>query len=198
MNNEPFIILFQNEKNSLSVANLNVRTTSSLESFHRSLNRSMAKHGTFYVFLEGLKLNESDKSNNMYNLIHNNLPESHLQRRHAEDQKREEYIRQFSADLKNGNLTTMTFLEAMAKCEPCMFSLNSLEHCIHLFQIWFTQDIVDDYNDDNSDVEDMSTDDSFDEETDSQDEKWALSTLKWVLMIIWIKCMTFLSANLVY
>lgn len=103
----------QNQKHSLSVANLNMRTTSSLESFNAVLNRSIAKKANFFKFVEGLKLHESRKADDMHNRTHDNLPEEHFERRHLRDREREEKIRSHTILLESGVISTADFLQAM-------------------------------------------------------------------------------------
>lgn len=92
-----------------------MRTTSSLESFHSALNRSMAKHGSFFEFVEGLKLHESRKANDLYNILHDHSPITPFTNRHKQVQMREEIIRRNTKALTDGKMTTKSFLEALTE-----------------------------------------------------------------------------------
>lgn len=58
-------LLLQNSKDSISVAELNMRTTSSLESINSQMGRSFPKHGHVWQFIEQLKYHEYSKSRDM-------------------------------------------------------------------------------------------------------------------------------------
>lgn len=103
----------QDEVNSLSVANVNMRTTSSLESFNSALNRSIPKKANFFTFVQRLKLHESRKADQMSNIINDKLPQNHFERKHYCDRKREEKIRLHSERLYNGQTNTCGFLAAI-------------------------------------------------------------------------------------
>lgn len=100
--------------NSLSVANVHMRTTSSLESFNSALNRSIPKKANFFTFVERLKLHESRKAEDMHNLVNDKLPKNQYERKHYCDQKREEKIRFNTELLHKGIINTSGFLAAMA------------------------------------------------------------------------------------
>lgn len=117
----------QNQKNSISVANLNMRTTSSLESFNAVLNRSIAKKANFFKFLERLKLHESRKADDMHSRAHHTLPEKHFKRRHLRDQERENKIRSLTTLLESGAISTGDFLQAMAN-ESSTYAITFLRH----------------------------------------------------------------------
>lgn len=110
------------KKNSLSVAKLNMRTTSSLESFHRVLNQSIETHSTFFKFVTRLRLHESHKTDGMNDLAHNVLSNSHYERRKQRDRERELKIQFYSAKLFSGQFTVSQFLLAMAADENGLWS----------------------------------------------------------------------------
>lgn len=120
------MILFdvQDARNSLSVTNLNMRTTSSLESFNAILNRSIAKNAHFFKFLLRLRIHESRKTDEMHYMAHHILPDSQFERRKQRDRERENKIQFFSAKLLSGRFTTAEFLLAMAADENGMQKLR--------------------------------------------------------------------------
>lgn len=70
----------KNEQTSLSVAYLNMRTTSSVEGFNSFLNRSVRLRDHFFKFVESLRLHESRKTDELFNIIHDKvLPKKQLQ-----------------------------------------------------------------------------------------------------------------------
>lgn len=107
----------QNARNSLSVATLNMRTTSSLESFNNILNRSISKHTHFFKFLCRLRIHESRKTDEMFYVTNYILPDSHFERRKERDRNRETKIQFFTAKLLSGQFTINQFLLAMAADE---------------------------------------------------------------------------------
>lgn len=104
----------KNQRNSLSVAKLPMRTTSSLEAFHSVLNRTIAKGPNFFKFIERLRLHESRAADRMHNLAHDILPDKQFQARLKRDQDRDEKIRHHTGLLCNGAITPEEFLDAMA------------------------------------------------------------------------------------
>lgn len=114
-------IIFKDKKNSISVANLNNRTTSPLESFHSAMNRSVPKHANFFVFIDGVKLFESKKSDELYNVIHAK-PSANLNKAiRKEAQERDVRIRSLTELICSGAISTKQFLEAMAEDDQCMY-----------------------------------------------------------------------------
>lgn len=96
-----------------------MRTVSSLEAFHSSLNRSMPKRSNFFKFIDGIKLHESRKTDRMFNLF-NNIVSSILKRKHKIDQERENKIKNFTRLLDDKQITIEKFLQAMAADKNCM------------------------------------------------------------------------------
>lgn len=115
---------------SLSVANVHMRTTSSLEAFNSALNRSIPKKANFFTFVERLKLHESRKADQMCNLINDSLPQNHYERKHERDQKREEKIQFYTELLCSGKINTRGFLGAMADESGKNFSQRFCKHRI--------------------------------------------------------------------
>lgn len=114
-----FLSILQDKKNSLSVANLINRTTSPCESFHSAMNRSIPKHANFFVFVDGVKLYESRKSDEFYNAILNKDSSNLNKPRHTKYQELNEKIEYFTKLIIGGTLSTEQFLEAMAEDDQC-------------------------------------------------------------------------------
>lgn len=91
-----------------------MRTTSSLEGYNSVLNRSVPKTGIFFKFVERLKIHESRKADEMFNLITSNTPPKHYMPKHLKDRRRDEKIRNNTDLLKRGVIDTYGFLDAMA------------------------------------------------------------------------------------
>lgn len=109
----------KNKYNSLSVAHLNMRTVSSLESFHSAVNRTVPKKSHFFKFTMGLKYHECRKADKMLNLVRDLIPKNQLQKKHLRDQVRENKINHFTKLLCSEDISVREFLLAMAKDENC-------------------------------------------------------------------------------
>lgn len=96
-----------------------MRTTSSLESFHSAMNRSMEKKSNFFKFLVGLKLYESRKVDRMYELIKNVQPEKHFGARLHEDRERDNKIKQYTKLFEDKQINVKEFLIGMANDGKC-------------------------------------------------------------------------------
>lgn len=96
-----------------------MRTTSSLESFHSALNRSMQKQSNLFMFLVGLKLHESRKVDRMYELTNNVQPKKQFEPRHREDRKRNEKIKHHSKLFEDKKISIKEFLLRMAADAKC-------------------------------------------------------------------------------
>lgn len=101
----------------MSVAGLNMRTTSSLESLNSTLGRSVPKHPHIFRFINFIKFHEFVKSCDMLCLTGPDLPDSQLERRRKNDREREEKIQFFTSKLMAREINSSEFLEAMGnKC----------------------------------------------------------------------------------
>lgn len=98
----------------MSVANLNMRTTSSLEGLNSVLNRSILKRAHFFRFVERLRYHESRKANDMMNLTIDDLPQSQFEPKHMKDRERKEKIKYYTNLLDKKIITVEQFLEEMA------------------------------------------------------------------------------------
>lgn len=111
-----FSVPHQNERNSLSVFGINMRTTSSLESLNATLKRWFPSHPHIYKFLECLKLFEFSKALDMLEAVRTGAPTpEQLQRKKKKDQKREDKIKYLTDLLEyNGFMTAEQFLRLFA------------------------------------------------------------------------------------
>lgn len=81
----------QNEMNPLSVSDVNMRTTSSLEALNSVLKRTFTLHPNIFKFMDRLKVYEFGKQLQMFNLLQED-PSETFQRRKLIDRLRDEKI----------------------------------------------------------------------------------------------------------
>lgn len=124
----------QNKRNSISVAQLSMRTTSSLESMHSMLNRSLARKKHFFKFIECLRLHESRKADILFSSL-NGIPATRFQR-NAKNQRRNEKIKHFTELLLKKKINAKEFLQAMA--DDCKLNLQYFHISCPLFHASFT------------------------------------------------------------
>lgn len=103
----------KNQKNGLSVADLNMRTTSSLESINSHIGRSFPKHPNIFKFIDCLKQYEYTRSTKMRKLIQN-CPKRQMERKHNKDKEREKKIKHFTSLFRRKKINLGIFLEAMS------------------------------------------------------------------------------------
>lgn len=101
----------KNERNNISVADLNMPTTSSVEAVNSLIQRSFPKKTNIFKFIEHLKLFESIKSTDLYQLAQGEITSQKLERKRAEDKQRENRIIVCSDKLKNGDISVVEFLK---------------------------------------------------------------------------------------
>lgn len=104
---------FQNIHDTISVYGLENRTTSLLESFHSTLNRSLTSHPSFFTFVDGLKSHEFSKAtdfSNNFNGLYTYKP-----RKRKRALNRNEIIDELSNELRAKRIGLYDFLEATAK-----------------------------------------------------------------------------------
>lgn len=94
-----------------------MRTTSSLESENSQIQRSFPQNPSIYQFAEHLKLHESMKSTDMYQLINTEITSERLRRKRKIDRERDIKIKHISAMLKNNQISVENFLEVMSDNE---------------------------------------------------------------------------------
>lgn len=103
----------QNKEHNLSVAKLNMRTTSSIESLNSQLQRTFKRHGNIFKFVESLQLHEYSKVLDIKQL-HNSEPAKQMERRKNSDKERDAKIKYFSGKLEIREIDVTEFLEAMS------------------------------------------------------------------------------------
>lgn len=106
-------LCFQNKRNTISIANLDNRTTSPLEGINSYIQRTFPTNTTIFQFVDSLKLHETRKSTDLYQLSTGSITNPELKRR-AIDQERDEKIKYFSQKLKTGKISIASFLISMA------------------------------------------------------------------------------------
>lgn len=104
----------QNKRNSISVAQLNQRTTSLIESVNSVIQRSFPDRTHILKFVESLKLYESIKSTDLYQIVHDEIETPILQRKRSKDKARDEKIKWWSAYLAKKEITIAEFLDQMS------------------------------------------------------------------------------------
>lgn len=111
-------LITQNQKNSISVAGLNMRTTSSIESLNSVVQRKFPKSRNIFSFIEGLRLEDAIKTSDLYQLLIGNVSNQQLMRKRLTDQYRDQKIRSFSARYQNGTVSIEMFLKLVSlKCK---------------------------------------------------------------------------------
>lgn len=105
-----------------------MRTTSSLESFNSSLNRSVAKKKNYYTFFERIQLHESRNADKMYNLAHDVLPDKQFEPRHESDRERDRKIKLNTELLCKQETNVEEFLNAMAADDESMHTIDIFDH----------------------------------------------------------------------
>lgn len=91
-----------------------MRTTSSVEAMNSVIQRQFPTNPHIFKFIENLKLHESIKSTDLYQLGQGTSPNEKMQRKRAEDRVRDDKIKFWSEKLKNGEITVAVFLKSMA------------------------------------------------------------------------------------
>lgn len=96
------------------MANINMRTTSSVESFNALLNRSMQKRPDFFNFVMALQIHESRKVDEMFYVAKNPTPDEFFEKKKKQDKNRDKKIRNLTEMLNKNELSTEEFMRAMA------------------------------------------------------------------------------------
>lgn len=94
-----------------------MRTTSSVEAVNSTIQRDFPANTNIFKFTESLKMFESEKSSELHNLSLEKNLDRKLQRRRAKDRNREAKIKACTEALKDGTISVLEFLEAMATRE---------------------------------------------------------------------------------
>lgn len=107
-----------------------MRTTSSVEALNSVIQRSFPTNPNIFKFIENLRLHESIKSTDLYKLECGNVPDQQLQRKRAEDRKREDKIKMCSEMLKDGEISVAEFLKMMANRNLDLTGRTYPSHCV--------------------------------------------------------------------
>lgn len=92
-----------------------MRTTSSLESINSQLQRMLPENAHLYKFIECLRLHESIKSSDLYQISIGNITNQNMKKRRAEDRARDAKIKLLSGKLKKQEISVAGFLRSMSK-----------------------------------------------------------------------------------
>lgn len=106
-----FSLISQNKKRPLSVASLDMRTTSSVESMHRVFGKQFPHHSNIYNFIENLRQFEYTTKDKLEKLVDGDGP---LPRMDEKDRLRDEKIKRFSELLKEHTISVQEFLDEMS------------------------------------------------------------------------------------
>lgn len=92
-----------------------MRTTSSVEAVNSVIQRSFPKRTNIFKFIENLKLFDSSKSTDLYQLAQGDITSQKLERKRAEDKRRENHIKVCSDKLKNEDISVAEFLKLVSE-----------------------------------------------------------------------------------
>lgn len=109
----------QNDKNTISVADLSMRTTSVLEAMHSVIQRTFPSKPHIFNFIDNLKLHEAKCSTNLYQVSQGN----NIQQIRAEDKERAQKVEKCLNDLKKGDISVEFFLDLLSRKKPIKTSL---------------------------------------------------------------------------
>lgn len=99
------------------MAGLNTRTTSLVESINSQIQRSFPARPSILQFTDYLRLHESMKSTDLYQIVQLEIVNDELSRKRATDRARHLKIMHFTDLLKAGEISIAEFLEAMSSKE---------------------------------------------------------------------------------
>lgn len=134
----------QNDKNTISVADLDMRTTSVLEAMHSVIQRTFPSKPHIYKFIDNLKLHEAKKATDLYRHSQGDIK---IQQIRAKDKKRAEKIKDCLEKLSKGCISVEKFLELISKREPIAAKkkLTSSVGWYSLFKYWIQINFYDDF-----------------------------------------------------
>lgn len=95
------------------MTDVNMRTTSSLESMNSKLNRGCPKHPHIFKFIDRIRLHEFRKSIDLLDLVGDDVSEE-FKRKRKLDKDRETKISHFTSLLQKKEIGVDEFLEAMS------------------------------------------------------------------------------------
>lgn len=107
-------IFLQNKRNTISVAELNMRTTSSVESVNSVIQRRFPDRTNIFKFAEALKMYEAIRATDLYQLSRSDITTPNLARKRTEDRARDDKIKRYSDSLKEGQISIAKFLDEMS------------------------------------------------------------------------------------
>lgn len=92
-----------------------MRTTSSVEALNSAVQRSFPDSPNIFNFIQNLRLFDSIKSSDLYQLTLQEISNNNVKKRRLEDQQRDEKIHMCSESLKNEDITVLDFLHLMSE-----------------------------------------------------------------------------------
>lgn len=92
-----------------------MRTTSSLEAMNSVIQRTFPSKTNIYKFITNLKMYESIKSSEMYQLFMEGVTSQQLEKRRVEDRLRQEKIKTHTKMMKDGTISVADFLISIFK-----------------------------------------------------------------------------------
>lgn len=95
------------------MSNVNMRTTSSLESMNSVLGRGCRKNPQMFKFIDHIRTHEFSKTLDLFNLLEDDV-DNDFKRKRQLDKEREEKISYLTNKLQKGEITVADFLEAMS------------------------------------------------------------------------------------
>lgn len=108
-----FALISQNKKRALSVASLDMRTTSSVESMHRVFGKQFPHHPNIYDFIENLRQFEYTVKDKLEEFVDGDGPLPH-NFSSEKDRLRDEKIKRLSKLLKEHKISVHQFLDEMS------------------------------------------------------------------------------------
>lgn len=112
--NQWFNEIFQNEKNSISVAGLELRTTSQVEALNSTIQRTFPNKPNIFNFIENLRLFDAIKSSDLYQLHLGTISNEKRKKKRLKDQQRDQKINLCTASLQKEEINVLEFLQLMA------------------------------------------------------------------------------------
>lgn len=106
--------MFQNERNTISVADLSLRTTSQVEALNSTVQRTFPNSPTIFTFVQNLRLFDSIKSTDLHQLHSNTMANQPKKKKRLEDQQRDDKIDICSDSLRKEEIGVFEFLRIMA------------------------------------------------------------------------------------
>lgn len=112
-----------------------MRTTNPVESINSVIQRSFPGRPHIFSFIENLRLHETKKSTDLYNLTQGMISNEQLIQRRKEDQERDQKIKELSGKLENAKISVLAFLKQTAAL--CMYySLVISMQCSEIFTLF--------------------------------------------------------------